>query len=269
MTALQAAVLGLVEGITEFLPVSSTGHLLVAQRLLGLPQDEASDAYAIVIQAGAIAAVFVLYTARLRTVAEGLIGRNPEGLRLLAHLVMAFVPAAIAGLLFDDYVESILLGPWPVVVAWVVGGLALLAFGKHLQRGGGTDLPALTVRTAVLVGLFQCLALWPGTSRSLVTLVGGLVVGLSLPAAIEFSFLLGLVTLSAATAFTALKHGDALLATYDLLPIGIGFVTAFASAVAAVRFMVGWLQSHGFALFGWWRVLAGAAVAAWLWTGPS
>lgn len=266
MTWLQAAVLGLVEGITEFLPVSSTGHLLVAERMMGLPDNDASKAYAICIQAGAILAVGVLYTHRLKQAAMGMIGQNPDGRRLLERILVAFSPAVVAGLLLDDLVESVLFGAWPVVIAWVVGGVAILAFARNL-RVTGDDLGALSNKHAFLIGLAQCVALWPGTSRSLATIAGGLLVGLSLPAAVEFSFLLGFITLSAATAFSALKHADEMFEAYGAAPIAIGFVVAFVSAVAAVRGMVAFLERGGFALFGVWRIAAGVVVAALLLAG--
>lgn len=266
MTWLQAVVLGLVEGITEFLPVSSTGHLLVAQRMMGMPESDASNAYAICIQAGAILAVGVLYTHRLQQAAMGMIGQNPDGRRLLIRILVAFSPAVVAGLLLDDLVESILFGPWPVVFAWVVGGIAILAFGRDLRLTGG-DMGTLSNKHALLIGLAQCVAMWPGTSRSLATIAGGLLVGLSLPAAVEFSFLLGFITLSAATAFSALKHADEMFAAYGLGPVAIGFVVAFVSAVVAVRGMVAFLERGGFALFGVWRLAAGALVAGLLLAG--
>ena len=266
MTWLQAVVLGLVEGITEFLPVSSTGHLLVAERMMGLPEGDASKAYAICIQAGAILAVGVLYTHRIKQAALGAIGQNPEGRKLLIRILVAFAPAIVAGLLLDKRIEAVLFGAWPVVIAWVVGGVAILVFGRDL-RTHGADLTALSNKHAFLIGLAQCVAMWPGTSRSLATIAGGLLVGLSLPAAVEFSFLLGFVTLSAATAFSALKHGREMLDAYGPAPIAIGFVVAFLSAVVAVRGMVAFLERGGFALFGVWRIVAGAVVAGLLLAG--
>lgn len=256
----QAMILGLVEGLTEYLPVSSTGHLLVVQRLLGIESSEASNAYAIVIQAGAIAAVLGLYRQRVAQMAQGLIGRDRVGARLLVALVVGFVPAAIAGLTVEDLVETHLFGPWPIVGAWFVGGVLLLVIARRIHQREGLSLTSITWRIALIVGIAQCAALWPGTSRSLATILGGLAAGLSLVAAVEFSFLLGLVTLGAATAYKSLSSGEAMLEAYGLPEIVAGFVVAWLSAVIAVKWMVARLQSHGLAIFGWWRIAAAAVV---------
>jgi len=264
MDLLQALVLGLVEGFTEYLPVSSTGHLLIAQRLLGITEDKAANSYAIAIQAGAIIAVLGAYRQRVVGMTQGLLGRNPEGLRLVLCLLMAFLPAAVFGLLFDARIEQYLFGIKPVIGAWIVGGVVVLATGKWVERRrDAAPLETLALRAAVVIGLVQCLAMWPGTSRSLVTILGGLAVGLSLAAAVEFSFLLGLVTLGAATAYTLLKHGDGMVAAYGWPALLTGFIAAWASAAVAVRWMVAWLNRHGLALFAWWR-FAAAGLAALL-----
>jgi undecaprenyl-diphosphatase len=270
----QAFILGLVEGLTEYLPVSSTGHLLLAQRLMGIESSTASDAFAICIQAGAILAVLGIYRQRVGQMMLGAIGRNETGQRLLINLVSAFVPAAVLGLLLEKPIKKYLFGGdewglWPVVAAWLVGGIAILAVSFARRRRGsspttGLDLEQLTIRMALIVGFAQCLAMWPGVSRSLITIVGGVLVGLSLPAAVELSFLLGVITLSAATAYDALKHGPEMLATYGATPLLIGFGAAWLSAVLAVKWMVGYLKSHGMEIFGWYRVALAFAVAAWL-----
>jgi undecaprenyl-diphosphatase len=258
----QALILGLVEGLTEYLPVSSTGHLVVTQRLLGIPASEAANAYAVVIQAGAIAAVLGLYRRRVAETTLGLIGKSPEGARLARALIVAFLPAATLGFLLDDVVEAHLFGPWPIVAAWTIGGLALLALSPRISRVEGRRIEEVDLRAALIVGFAQCAALWPGTSRSLATILGGLAAGLSLTAAVEFSFLLGLLTLGAATAYKGLDSGDALLEAYGAHELVAGFVVAWASATLAVRGMVGWLGRRGMAVFGWWRLLAAALVAA-------
>lgn len=274
MHNLQAFILGLVEGLTEYLPVSSTGHLLLAQRLMGIESSAASDAFAICIQAGAIVAVLGLYRARVAQMAAGVLGRNDTGRQLFINLVSAFIPAAVLGLLLEKPIKKYLFGGdawglWPIVAAWLVGGLAILAVSFSRKRCGaspatGLDLDHLTIKMALIVGFAQCLAMWPGVSRSLITIVGGVLVGLSLPAAVELSFLLGVITLTAATAYDALKHGSAMLETYGVVPLLIGFGAAWLSAVLAVKWMVGYLKSHGMEIFGWYRVLLAIAVAAWL-----
>ncbi len=263
----QALTLGIVEGLTEYLPVSSTGHLILAQRALGLEEGPAANAYAICIQAGAILAVLGLYRGRVIQVLRGLLGREPAGLRLGLALLVAFLPAAIVGLLFDEKIEELLFGLKPIVAAWLVGGVAILAvaFFKRRSAGrGGVDLAELGLAGAFLIGLCQCLALWPGTSRSLVTIVGGLLVGLSMASAVEFSFLLGVITLLAATAYKSIDAGPAMIEHYGLGTILIGTLAAWFFAVISVRWMVRWLQGHGLALFGWYRVALALGVGAWI-----
>lgn len=258
----QAIVLGLVEGLTEYLPVSSTGHLLVTQRLMGLPQDQASNAFAIAIQLGAIVAVLGLYRARVASMAKGVVGRDPDGGKLARLVLVAFLPAAVLGLLFDDLIESYLFGPWPIVAAWIAGALVMIWLTAKRPARDGKGLDSLDARTAFLVGLAQCVAMWPGVSRSFAAILGGLLVGLSMTAAVELSFLLGLVTLGAATAYKIVGHGDEMLAAYGPGPLLAGFVAALVSAVLSVRFMVAWLEKRSLALFAGWRLTAAALVAA-------
>lgn len=286
MTITQAAVLGIIEGLTEYLPVSSTGHLLLAQHLMGIGHDpavdterrlyakQAADAYAICIQAGAIIAVLGLYFRRVMQIGMGLTGRDPIGRKLLVNILAGFVPAAVLGLCFNDIIKTCLFGPWPVVAAWFVGGVAILAVSRRSRGNRRTGLPgatleAMTWRMALIIGCAQCVAMWPGVSRSLVTIVGGLLVGLSLTAAVEYSFLLGLATLGAATAYDALKHGEMLLRTFDALPIAVGLLFAFVSAVISVKWMVAYLNRHGLAVFGYYRVALALATALWLTTAAS
>jgi len=264
MDLLQALILGLVEGITEYLPVSSTGHLLIAQRLLGIAESDAANGYAIAIQAGAILAVLGLYRVRVAGILNGLVGRNADGLKLAINIVAAFLPAAVLGVLFDKRIEQHLFGVTPVIAAWVVGGIVILALTPWIRkRREGFDLTQLSWRAAILIGLAQSLAMWPGTSRSLVTILGGLAVGLSLSAAVEFAFLLGVLTLTAATAFTVMKGGAGMVAAYGWPALATGFIAAWISAALAVKWMVAWLNRHGLAVFAWWRFIA-AGLAAWL-----
>lgn len=263
----QALVLGFVEGLTEYLPVSSTGHLILAQRALGIESGDAANAYAICIQAGAILAVLGLYRARVAQVLRGLVGKDPEGLRLGMALIAAFIPAAVVGLLFDDRIEEVLFGLKPIVAAWFVGGVAILVVGRFKGTQAAesrADLASLGLRAALIIGCCQCLALWPGTSRSLVTIVGGLMVGLSMASAVEFSFLLGVLTLCAATAYKSLSDGPAMIENYGLFTLLLGTLSAWVFAVVSVKWMVRWLQSHGLALFGWYRVLLSLVVGIWI-----
>jgi undecaprenyl-diphosphatase len=294
MTWLEAIILGIVEGLTEYLPVSSTGHLILAQRAMGLEGD-AANAYAICIQAGAILAVLSLYWKRTWQAIRGWAGKigigpgDPAGFRLGLNIVVAFMPAAVIGLLFDDAIEAYLFGLWPIVFAWFVGGVAILVVARmrkatrtgkdnalaegERERSGGLDLDAMTWRMALIIGLIQCLAMWPGTSRSLVTIVGGVLVGLSLASAVEFSFLLGVVTLVAATLYKALLDSvvvdgqDMMMVLWMAREYGwtsmiIGSVAAWASAVLAVKWMVAYLKRRGLSIFGYYRVGIAVVVAA-------
>lgn len=278
MTLLQSAILGLVEGITEYLPVSSTGHLLVTQKLMSIGQtagtQEASEAYAVCIQAGAILAVAGLYFKRLRGVIEGGLGRNPEGLKLGLNMVVAFLPAAIVGLTLEKWIKHHLFGGgawglWPVVAAWLAGGAAILIVEWRRRRSGqdsttGMSLAELTWKMALLIGSVQVLAMWPGISRSLATILGGLWAGLSLVAAVEFSFLLGLITLGAATALDALKYGNEILTHYGWQAALLGVVVSFISAALAIKWLVAYLQKHPLSFFGYYRIALAIGVAALL-----
>lgn len=279
----QAFILGVIEGITEYLPVSSTGHLLVAQHLMGIDAGNhgakaAADTFAICIQGGAILAVLGLYYPRVLQMIRGVCGQDAEGLKLAIAIVAGFLPAAVIGLLFNDWIEAKLFGMWPVIFAWVVGGILILAAARWRRRnpatGGGMNLLEMSWNMALVIGLLQCVAMWPGTSRSLMTIVGGLLVGLSVRAAVEYSFLLGVLTLTAATAKKGLwkVHGvDAsvdvwfggaklMWQTYGPLPLVVGVVAATVSAAIAVKWLVAYLQSHGLGLFGWYRIALGVGL---------
>jgi undecaprenyl-diphosphatase len=267
-----AVVLGLVEGLTEYLPVSSTGHLLVTNELLGLAQsdeaEQALDTYAICIQAGAILAVLVLYRERIRQMFDGLLGRSEEGRRILLAVIVAFVPTAIIGLAIVDWVRDQLFGLPPIAAAWLIGGVAILALTRSgLMERGGLTLAELSLPRAAMIGVAQAVAMWPGTSRSLITIVAAVLVGLSLSAAVEFSFLLGLITLGAATAATAATDGAQLVELYGFVTPAVGLVVAFLAAVVSVRWMVGWLQERSFDIFGWYRIVIGLAALAALGLG--
>lgn len=281
MSFLQALVLGVVEGLTEYLPVSSTGHLLLAQKAMGVSggkdssgesrlRKEASDAYAICIQGGAILAVLVLYRDRVRLMAQGLLGKSPQGLKLAFRLALAFFPAALIGVLFEGPIKRYLFGPWPVVTAWFAGGVIILWFSwraKEAWRKTGRELEDLHWSGALIIGLMQCVAMWPGVSRSLATILGGVLAGLSLGAAVEFSFLLGMITLGAATIYDGLAHGSLMARFFEPVSMLVGFAAAFFSAVVAVRWMVSYLQRHGLHLFGYYRIGLALAVGLLLTLG--
>ncbi len=256
----EAAVLGVVEGVTEFLPISSTGHLLITARILDLPsKGKAGDAvksYEIAIQFGAILAVLVLYRRRVKSMVDGLVGRDPEGRGLLRVVAIAFVPAAVVGVISEKVIKDMLFGTWPVVVAWIVGGVAVIGLSRagRLSTAGARGLSSLTTRDAMIIGGAQVFALWPGTSRSLVTIVAALLLGISMSAAVEFSFLLGFVTLGAATAYEMLSSGKTMIDTFGIAVPLIGLVVAFAFAAVSIRWMVTYLSRHDLSVFGWYRI---------------
>jgi undecaprenyl-diphosphatase len=278
--AWQAAVLGLVEGVTEFLPVSSTGHLILASSLLGLDTPErrsALAAFEIVIQGGAILAVLALYARRVGGMARGALGRDAEGLRLLANLVLAFLPAGLLGPLLDDWIEARLFHPVPVLAALALGGVWMLWLGRRHAafESRGVELETLRWPQALAIGLLQCVAMWPGTSRSMMTIAGGMLLGLRPRAAAEFSFLLGLPTLGGACLFKLAKnlreasqHGTPNL--FEQLGsdvVAIGIVVATVSAALAVRWLVSFLSRHGLAAFGWYRLALAFGLGVLIWLG--
>lgn len=260
----EALVLGMIEGVTEYLPVSSTAHLAITEVLLGLtstPEGKtAADSYAIVIQVGAIAAVLGLYRRRVVTLARGVLGFDRAGRRLALAILTAFVPAAVVGLVAGDAIKNNLFSTWPILAAWVVGGLALL-WPRLTTTSATRPLEELSIGAAAIIGAAQVLALWPGTSRSLITIIAALAVGMGLPAAVEFSFLLGLVTLSAATGYELLSGGDAITATFGWRSSTVGVAAAAVTAWLAVTWMVAYLQRRPLSIFGWYRISIACVVA--------
>jgi undecaprenyl-diphosphatase len=283
LTTLQAIALGLVEGITEYLPVSSTGHLILASGLMGLNKDaaikDAVDDFNIIIQGGAILAVVGLYFPRFVQMLRGLMGKDPAGLRLFINICVAFTPAAAVGLVFSKKIKAALFHPGPVIGALIVGGLFMivldvLVISKRRRSSGsgssnsgtaGDDVTRMSPAQALTVGVMQIAALWPGTSRSMMTIAGGVVSGLTPRAAAEFSFLLGVPTLLAATGYDlfknlrhAAKTGEpTLFETLGWAPVLIGMAVAAISAAFAVKWLVGFLNKHGLTPFGIYRILLG------------
>lgn len=262
----QSLVLGLVEGITEYLPVSSTGHLLITQRLMGigLADDKtAADAFAISIQGGAIAAVMGLYFKHVWQMLLGLVGKSREGLHLLLMLCTAFLPAAVMALTLEKWIKATLFGITPIITAWIIGGLAILLIVRRKRatppESSQLSLSQLTWRMALVIGLLQCVAMWPGTSRSLMTIAAGLLVGLRPKDAVEFSFLLGVLTLGAATSKDTLEYGSLMLENFGITNLVVGFLASTISAALAVKWLVSYLQKHGMAVFGYYRILIGLA----------
>lgn len=292
----QAIILGLVEGITEYLPVSSTGHLIIASALLGLDTPELKssvDSFNIVVQGGAILAVLGLYRTRVLMMIRGVLGKDPAGLRLFLLLMTAFMPAAVLGLLLDSYISSMLFYTGPVLAALLLGGVWMIwldraRLKKHRvaavdgsEPDLGPELHELAFKQAIAIGFLQCLAMWPGTSRSMMTIAGGVLVGLKPARAAEFSFLLGLPTLGGACVYKlysnlaeAREQGTPnLFEVIGVAPIVIATVVATGSAMIAVKWLIGFLNSRGLEPFGWYRivlalVLAGLAGAGIVSIGP-
>ena len=282
MTILQAILLGLVEGITEYLPVSSTGHLIITAWLLGLQDDPAKkaavDSFNIIIQGGAILAVLGLYRARVAAMVKGLTGGDRAGLLLFLKLVVAFLPAAVLGVLLDDWIEERLFRPVPVLMALGGGGVLLLVLSPWIrtlvdrEKDEKDDFSMLSFNHALAIGFMQALAMWPGTSRSMVTILGGILFGLSPTRAAEFSFLLGLPTLGGACVYKLFKSARHDPAGYietlgGPLPVAVGIVVAAVSAAFAVKWLVGYLSRGGFAAFGWWRVAVAVLLGAAIFSG--
>jgi len=287
MNLIEAAILGLVEGITEYLPISSTGHLIITTSLLGLDTPDrksAVDAFNIVIQGGAILAVLGLYWARVKQMVLGVLGRDAAGLRLAVNLLVAFLPAAVIGVLINDWVEARLFHIWPVAAALAVGGVYMIvldrwrmrhlrAEDKRAEEAGETphaeiDISELTPLRALIIGLLQVIAMWPGTSRSMMTITGGVLVGLRPKQAAEFSFLLGLPTLGGATVYSIYKNldespeGQTMFDLLGVVPMLVGIAVATVSAAAAVRWLVGFLNRHGLSVFGYYRLALCAVLVA-------
>lgn len=297
MTIFESLVLGLVEGLTEYLPVSSTGHLIITQYLLNLPDSDAMKAFEICIQGGAILAVLGLYFSRVRLMLKGLwhavqtVLRRPHaaqtvqcrtleadsearnGLSMLINTVVGFLPAAVIGLLCNKIIKAYLFNAPTVCITWAVGGIVILLYARAREKSGkgfaGKPLEELTWKGALAVGFMQCIAMIPGTSRSLMTMLGGLCVGLSVAAAVEFSFLLGLITLGAATAHDAMKYGASMVSDIGWGPMIAGTLMAWASAVVAVKWMVGYLNKHSLSLFGWYRLAAAVVMLGFIFNGLS
>lgn len=264
----EATVLGIVEGLTEFLPVSSTGHLIVAQRMLGLPEGDTSNTFAIGIQIGAITAILVLYWRRLldamRTVASPQTGKP----NLLWQIVIAAIPAVVVGLLLEEWIDTHLFSARVVAYTLVVGGVLLLVLERFLKgRPAAIDeLSSMSYRQAFYIGLWQCLALVPGTSRSGATIGGALVLGMSRTAAAEFSFLVGLPILYGASLYKLFKMRDE-LSSDMAMPFVVGTVVSFLAAIAVVKPFVAFLRRHNFVPFAWYRIVVGVALIVLIGTG--
>jgi undecaprenyl-diphosphatase len=273
---IKAALMGIVEGLTEFLPISSTGHLILAGSLLGLTGDTAK-VFEVAIQTGAMLAVIWEYRQRLLGTVRG-IGHDPVAQRFARNVLIAFFPAVLLGLAFGGLVKAHLFHPVPVALAFIVGGiLILLVERRHRRAYGERDLQGgrlarvetvddMSALDALKVGLIQCLALIPGTSRSGATIIGAMVFGFSRKAATEFSFFLGIPTLMGAGAYSVWKQRE-LLSMADLPMFAVGLVFAFFSAWLCIRWLIRYVSTHDFTVFAWYRIVFGLVVLATAWTG--
>ncbi len=263
-STLTAALLGLLEGLTEFIPVSSTGHLLLAGHFLGF--DSPGRTFEVVIQLGAILALFSVYAVKLGGLA--LAARHDDGARrALVSVLLAFLPAVGVGLVAHDFIKTVLFEtPVLIAVMLILGGFVLLVVDRIAPAPVHHDALALPLRKALAIGFCQCLAMVPGVSRSGATIVGALMMGVEKRAAAEFSFLLSLPTMGAAVAYDLWKSRD-LLDFSAVADIAVGFAVAFVTAVLVVRWVLNFVGRHGYAVFGWWRIIVGSAALVALWAG--
>jgi undecaprenyl-diphosphatase len=283
-----AVVLGVVEGVTEFLPISSTGHLIIANQLLGLESDQqltgkagqllwhkpptaarpagvpltlklAADTYTVVIQVGAIMAVVFLYWRQILSMLIGLMGRSSPGFRLLRNVLLAFLPVAILGFFLHDLIDKYLFSIWAVAGAQIAGAFLMLWAERWRRQNSGIgfsrgDPANLTVPKALGIGVVQCAALWPGMSRSMMTIVPGYLAGLSPAKAAEFSFLVGLPTLAGAAVYKGFKSGPAMIEVFGWSSVLLGGLVAAVSALVAVKFLVHFISRHGLTGFAYYRL---------------
>ena len=262
MEFLKAAFLGIVEGFTEFLPVSSTGHLLLVGHFIGF--DSKGKVFEILIQLGAILAILSVYFGKLLAIAKGAMTDHRQRLFIIG-IVVAFLPAALLGAVFSEFIKGYLFNPLIVCCMLIAGGLILLAVDQVDWKPVYTDITQFNPLTALKIGLFQCLALVPGVSRSGATIVGAMLMGADKRTAAEFSFFLAMPTMAGAFAFDLFKHYKE-LSSNDLLLIGTGFIAAFFAALVVVRGFLAFVANRGFGLFAWWRIgvgTLGLAGLAW------
>lgn len=260
----KAVILGIVEGLTEFLPVSSTGHLILAADLLGLNTPQ-GKVFEVVIQTGAMLAIILEYRARFVRTLSGL-GAGGPARRLVVNLAIAFVPAAVLGLLFGTFITAHLFSPIPVATAFIVGGVVILWAERRPHVVHVPDVDRISASDALKIGCAQCLALIPGTSRAGATIIGGLFSGLARTAATEFSFFLAVPTLMAAGGYQLLKERD-LLSAADVSWFSAGGAAAFVSAYFVVRWLIRFVSRHDFTVFAWYRIAFGLAVLVTAQTG--
>ena len=261
LSLLSIVLLGIVEGLTEFLPVSSTGHLILAGEVMRVSQG--TETFDIVIQLGAILAVVVLYRHRFAAVLAGLARRDPQAIRFTRNVLIGFLPSAVIGAVAYGTIKSVLMTPMVVAVALIVGGIAILIIERTVRHPDCDSVEGMSFKTSLGIGFIQCLSMIPGISRSGATIMGALLMGVERKTAAEFSFFLAVPTMIAATAY-ALWKDRALLSMDDLGAIAIGFTAAFLVALAVVKAFVAVVSRYGFAPFAWYRIALGLVAAVWL-----
>jgi undecaprenyl-diphosphatase len=254
--------LGIVEGITEFIPVSSTGHLVLAAELLGF-NSEASGTFEIVIQLGAILAVIVLYWRRFLDVGLGLFGWDRGAVAFTRNVLLGFLPSMVIGFIVYDYVKAMLGSPMLVAIALIVGGIVILVLEKVIKHPDVASVEEMSWKTALGIGFIQCLSMIPGVSRSGATIMGALSLGVERKTAAEFSFFLAVPTMLAASSYDLLKNGAA-LDSGAWWTIAVGFVVSFVVALIVIRWFIGIVTRHGFAPFAWYRIVIGTVALVWL-----
>jgi len=259
-TLITIVLLGIVEGLTEFIPVSSTGHLILAGELLGSP---VSSSFDIVIQLGAILAVIVLYWRRFWDVFTGLGRRDPGAIAFTRNIALGFLPSAAIGLIVYKAVKAMLESPMIVAVALIVGGVAILVIEKWVKEPETHSVEAMSWKTALGIGVVQCLSMIPGVSRSGATIMGALGFRVERKTAAEFSFFLAVPTMLAASSYDLYKSGGT-LGSDDWLAIALGFVVSFVVALIVIRWFIGIVSKYGFAPFAWYRIVAGSIAVVWL-----
>ena len=268
MDIFSSIIIAIVEGLTEFLPVSSTGHMIITEKLLGVPADDFVKAFTVIIQFGAILSVVCLYWRRFFRLNHTPAPEGASSLRRFLHkydfywkLLVAFIPAAVIGLAFGDVVDSLLENVVVVAVMLILGGIFMLFCDKIFNHGSNDTV--LTEKRALRIGLFQCIAMIPGVSRSMATIVGGMSQRLTRRAAAEFSFFLAVPTMLAATGYEVLKlflKGDAAVLTGNVTTLIVGNVVAFVVALLAIKFFINFVTKYGFKAFGWYRIIVGSAI---------
>src|ERR1700753_1900583 len=253
--AVRAVILGIIEGVTEFLPVSSTGHLLLAERFFNLGEDDFWKSFAILIQLGAILAIVVIYFGKLWQVALGMFSK-PDDRRFVIGVLVAFLPAVVIGLIAGKYIKEFLFNPWVVCFSLIVGGAILLWVGQYDHHPHEHDATKFPLPMYLTIGFAQCLAMIPGVSRSGASIVAAMVLGADTRAAAEFSFFLAIPTMIGAFVYDFYKNRGE-MTTDHLGIIAIGFVVSFITAIIVVKTFLSYVTRHGFTLFAWWRVIVG------------